>query len=126
MSKIKAVEKKSLENFVKEGRKYGIGLLIVSQRPADINTTIMSQCNNIISLKVTNDRDKSAVAAMLTDSLVGIVEMLPNLDVGECIVVRDAIMLPSKILLEKPIENPKARQLILGIVGVTELRLYLI
>ena len=111
MSKMKAVEKKSLEIFekiAKEGRKYGIGLLIVSQRPAELNTTIMSQCNNIVSLKVTNDRDKSAVAAMLTDSLVGIVEMLPNLDVGECIVVGDAIMLPSKIILDKPNEKPKS------------------
>lgn len=111
MSKMKAVEKKSLDIFekiAKEGRKYGIGLLIVSQRPAELNTTIMSQCNNIVSLKVTNDRDKSAVAAMLTDSLVGIVEMLPNLDVGECVVVGDAIMLPSKIILDKPKEKPKS------------------
>lgn len=111
MSKMKVVEKKSLEIFekiAKEGRKYGIGLLIVSQRPAELNTTIMSQCNNIVSLKVTNDRDKSAVAAMLTDSLVGIVEMLPNLDVGECVVVGDAIMLPSKIILDKPNEKPKS------------------
>lgn len=111
MSKMKAVEKKSLEIFekiAKEGRKYGIGLLIVSQRPAELNTTILSQCNNIVSLKVTNDRDKSAVAAMLTDSLVGIVEMLPNLDVGECVVVGDAIMLPSKIILDKPKEKPKS------------------
>lgn len=111
MSKMKAVEKKSLEIFekiAKEGRKYGIGLLIVSQRPAELNTTILSQCNNIVSLKVTNDRDKSAVAAMLTDSLVGIVEMLPNLDVGECVVVGDAIMLPSKIVLDKPKEKPKS------------------
>lgn len=111
MSKMKAVEKKSLEIFekiAKEGRKYGIGLLIISQRPAELNTTIMSQCNNIVSLKVTNDRDKSAVAAMLTDSLVGIVEMLPNLDVGECVVVGDAIMLPSKIILDKPKEKPKS------------------
>lgn len=111
MSKMKAIEKKSLEIFekiAKEGRKYGIGLLIVSQRPAELNTTIMSQCNNIVSLKVTNDRDKSAVAAMLTDSLVGIVEMLPNLDVGECVVVGDAIMLPSKIILDKPTEKPKS------------------
>lgn len=111
MSKMKAVEKKSLEIFekiAKEGRKYGIGLLIVSQRPAELNTTIMSQCNNIVSLKVINDIDKSAVAAMLTDSLVGIVEMLPNLDVGECVVVGDAIMLPSKIILDKPKEKPKS------------------
>lgn len=111
MSKMRSVEKKSLEIFekiAKEGRKYGIGLLIVSQRPAELNTTIISQCNNIVSLKVINDRDKSAVAAMLTDSLVGIVEMLPNLDVGECVVVGDAIMLPSKIILDKPEEKPKS------------------
>ena len=110
-SKMKAVEKKSLEIFekiAKEGRKYGIGLLIISQRPAELNTTIMSQCNNIVSLKITNDRDKTAVAAMLTDSLVGIVEMLPNLDVGECVVVGDAIMLPAKIILDKPKEKPKS------------------
>ena len=80
--------------------------MIVSQRPAELNTTIISQCNNIISLKITNDRDKSAVSAMLTDSLVGIVDTLPNLDVGECIAVGDAIKLPVKILLDKPQEEP--------------------
>lgn len=110
-SKMKAVEKKSLEIFEKiskEGRKYGVSLVIVSQRPAELNPTIISQCNNIISLKITNDRDKSAVATMLTDSLVGLVEILPNLDVGECIVIGDSIKLPTKILLDKPKEEPKS------------------
>ena len=111
MTKMKSVERKSLEIFesiAKEGRKYGIGLVIVSQRPSELNNTIVSQCNNIISLKITNDRDKSAVANMLTDSLVGLVDLLPNLDIGECIVVGDAIMLPSKILLDKPTELPRS------------------
>lgn len=111
MSKMRSVERKSLEIFEKiskEGRKYGMALLIVSQRPAELNTTIISQCNNIVSLKITNDRDKSAVAAMLTDSLVGLVDTLPNLDVGECIVVGDSIKLPTKIILDKPIEEPKS------------------
>lgn len=110
-SKMKSADKKSLEIFesiAKEGRKYGIGLVIISQRPSELNNTIISQCNNIISLKVTNDRDKSAVANMLTDSLVGLVDLLPNLDVGECIVVGDAIMLPSKILLDEPHEKPRS------------------
>ena len=109
MSNMRLAEKKSLEIFEKiskEGRKYGIALLIVSQRPAELNTTIISQCNNIISLKITNDRDKRAVASMLTDSLVGLVDSLPNLDVGECVVVGDAIKLPVKILLDKPNEEP--------------------
>lgn len=109
MSSMRLAEKKSLEIFEKiskEGRKYGIALLIVSQRPAELNTTIISQCNNIISLKITNDRDKRAVASMLTDSWVGLVDSLPNLDVGECVVVGDAIKLPVKILLDKPNEEP--------------------
>lgn len=109
MSSMRLAEKKSLEIFEKiskEGRKYGIALLIVSQRPAELNTTIISQCNNIISLKITNDRDKRAVASMLTDSLVGLVDSLPNLDVGECVVVGDAIKLPVKILLDKSNEEP--------------------
>lgn len=109
MSSMRLAEKKSLEIFEKiskEGRKYGIALLIVSQRPAELNTTIISQCNNIVSLKITNDRDKRAVASMLTDSLVGLVDSLPNLDVGECVVVGDAIKLPVKILLDKPNEEP--------------------
>lgn len=110
-SKLKAVEKKSLEIFekiAKEGRKYGIGLLVVSQRPSELNTTIFSQCNNILSLKITNDRDKNAVSNMLTDSLSGLTDMLPNLDKGECIVVGDSIMLPSKIILDIPEEEPKS------------------
>lgn len=110
-TKLKAGENKSLEIFEKiskEGRKYGVSLVIVSQRPAELNSTIISQCNNIISLKITNDRDKSAIATMLTDSLVGLVETLPNLDVGECIVIGDSIKLPTKIILDKPKEEPKS------------------
>lgn len=110
-TKMKAVENKSLEIFekiAKEGRKYGVSLVIVSQRPAELNSTIISQCNNIVCLKITNDRDKSAVAAMLTDSLAGLIETLPNLDVGECIVIGDSIKLPTKIILDKPKEEPKS------------------
>lgn len=128
MEKMRSVERKSLEIFEKiskEGRKYGIALVIVSQRPAELNTTIISQCNNIISLKVTNERDKGAVAAMMTDSLVGLVDMLPNLDVGECIVVGDAIKLPTKILLDEPKETPKSSTIDFGIDGTTERILFM-
>lgn len=110
-SKLKAIEKKSLEIFekiAKEGRKYGIGLLIISQRPAELNTTIFSQCNNLLCLKVSNDRDRGVIKSMLMDSLSGLTDILPNLDMGECIAVGDAIMLPSKILLDKPKEPPRS------------------
>lgn len=110
-SKLKSIEKKSLDIFekiAKEGRKYGIGLLIVSQRPAELNTTIFSQCNNLLCLKISNDRDRSVVKSMLMDSLAGLTDILPNLDIGESIAVGDAIMLPSKIILDKPQEPPKS------------------
>ncbi|OPG16960.1 ATP-binding protein [Ferroacidibacillus organovorans] len=106
---ISALERKSLENFeriAKEGRKYGVGLLVVSQRPSDVSTTILSQCNNIISLRLTNDRDKSVVTSLLPDSLGGILDILPGLEVGEAVVVGDATLLPTRILLNRPKHPP--------------------
>ena len=103
-----AVQKQALHNFeriAKEGRKYGISILAVSQRPADVSKTILSQCNNFIVLRLTNEKDKSVIKNLLPDSLKSTLEFLPLLDVGEALVVGDAILLPSKILLDKPSEE---------------------
>ncbi len=99
------VQKQALYNFeriAKEGRKYGVSILAVSQRPADVSKTILSQCNNFIVLRLTNERDKNVVKNLLPDSLKNTLEGLPLLDVGEALVVGDAILLPSKITLDKP------------------------
>jgi len=104
-------ERKSLENFeriAKEGRKYGVGLFIVSQRPSDVSTTILSQCNNIISLRLTNERDKSVVKNLLPDTLGGLLDVLPGLEVGEAVVVGDSTLLPTRIILNKPKHPPKS------------------
>lgn len=90
----------------------------VSQGAAELNTAILSQCNNIVSLKVTDDKDKFAVEAMLTDLLVRIVEMLPNLDVGECLVVRDAICYILKSFWIGRRKNKRVQRLIFGIVAM--------
>jgi len=103
------LERKALENFeriAKEGRKYGVGLLIVSQRPSDVSTTILSQCNNIISLRLSNDSDKSVVKGLMPDSLSGLLEILPGLEIGEAIIVGDAVLLPTRIVLNKPTYKP--------------------
>lgn len=102
------VQKQALYNFeriAKEGRKYGVSLLVVSQRPADVSKTILSQCNNFVVLRLTNEKDKGVIKSLLPDSLKSTIEFLPLLDVGEALVVGDAILLPSKILLDKPAEN---------------------
>ena len=102
------VQQQALYNFeriAKEGRKYGVSLMAVSQRPSDISKTILSQCNNFIVLRLTNENDKSVVKNLLPDALRGSIEMLPLLDVGEAFVVGDAILLPSRILLDEPEED---------------------
>ncbi|MDD5095359.1 MAG: ATP-binding protein [Dehalococcoidia bacterium] len=104
-----AATKRALDTFeriAKEGRKYGFSLLVVSQRPSDVSKTILSQCNNFIALRLTNEQDQSAVKSVMPDSMAGIAEILPLLDIGEAIVLGDAILLPSRIKLDKPIAKP--------------------
>lgn len=104
-----AVTKRALDTFeriAKEGRKYGFALLVVSQRPSDVNKTILSQCNNFIALRLTNEQDQSAVKSVMPDSMAGIADVLPLLDIGEAIVLGDSILLPSRIKLDKPKATP--------------------
>ena len=103
------VEQRAIENFekiAKEGRKYGVALLIVSQRPSDVSATILSQCNNVISLRLTNADDQSTVRKLMPESLEGLMDTLPILDIGEALVVGDAVLLPSRIRIHPPKEKP--------------------
>lgn len=105
------MEKRALENFeriAKEGRKYGVGLMVVSQRPSDVSTTILSQCSNIISLRLANKTDQAVVRQLLPESLEGLMEVLPTLDVGEAVVVGDATLLPTRIKMSKPKHEPRS------------------
>ena len=75
-----AVQKQALYNFeriAKEGRKYGVSILAVSQRPADVSKTILSQCNNFVVLRLTNEKDKGVIKNLLPDSLKSTIEFLP-------------------------------------------------
>jgi len=83
--------------IAKEGRKYGITLMIISQRPSDVNTGILSQCNNILTLRLTNINDQEVVKKLMPDSMNGLVEQLPLLSIGELIAIGDSVVLPLKI-----------------------------
>lgn len=103
------LSRQSLTNFErisKEGRKYGVALFVVSQRPSDVSTTVLSQCNNIISLRLTNERDMSVVRNLLPESISALLDVLPSLEVGEAVVVGDATMLPTRIVLNIPKYKP--------------------
>lgn len=104
-----AVQRQALgafERIAKEGRKYGFSLLVVSQRPSDVSRTILSQCNNFLSLRLTNDADQGVIKRLMPDSLAGLTSVLPLLDTGEALMLGDAVLLPSRIKLDLPTVVP--------------------
>lgn len=100
--------KKSIERIAKEGRKYGLSLMVVSQRPSEVSETIFSQCSNFIALRLTNRVDQNYIKALLPDSSSSLVDLLPSLNQGEAFVVGDSVIIPSLVQLPKPDPEPKS------------------
>ena len=104
-----AVAVEIFERIAKEGRKYGIGLVVISQRPSEVNRTVLSQCNNVIAMRLTNGDDQSVIKRLLPDSLGSFGDLLPVLDVGEALVVGDASLLPTRIRISEPAMKPDSQ-----------------
>ncbi|KKA10064.1 hypothetical protein VP02_01625 [Pseudomonas ogarae] len=96
------------ERIAKEGRKYGVSLVVISQRPSEVNKTMLSQCSNFVSMRLTNAEDQGVIKRLLPDSLGGFSDILPTLDTGEALVVGDASLLPSRIRIDEPINKPNS------------------
>jgi uncharacterized protein len=94
-----------VQRVVKEGRKFGIGAMIVSQRPSEVDDTILSQCGTFIALRLSNSTDQSNVKASLPDNLAGVVESLPVLRTGEAIITGEAARLPIRCRIALPDEQ---------------------
>lgn len=99
---------KSFERIAKEGRKYGVGLTVISQRPAEVNRTVLSQCNNFVAMRLTNAEDQAVIRRLMPDTLGGFAELLPILDIGEALVVGDSAILPSRIRIAEPTKRPNS------------------
>jgi len=91
----------AIRRLAKEGRKYGIGLMLVSQRPNEVEATVLSQCNSWIILRITNDADRQHVRSILPDSLSGLTKILSGLRRREAIFVGQATLLPSRVLVKR-------------------------
>jgi len=89
----------AIRRIAKEGRKYGIGLFLVSQRPSEVESTVLSQCNSWIVLRITNEADREHVRGVLPDSMAGLTKMLSGLRRQEAVFVGQAAMLPSRIMI---------------------------
>lgn len=93
---------RAVRRIAKEGRKYGVGMMIVSQRPSEIDATILSQCGTMFAMRLTNDLDRGHITSAASDNLKGLFEMLPILRIGEAIIVGEAVSLPVRTLISPP------------------------
>jgi hypothetical protein len=91
-----------VQRIVKEGRKYGIGAMIVSQRPSEINSTILSQCGTFFALRLSNSTDRGHITSAISDNLEGLTGMLPILKTGEALIIGEAVQLPMRTNIHAP------------------------
>lgn len=91
----------SIERIAKEGRKYGVTLLLSSQRPSEISETIFSQCSNFLAMRLTNPTDQSYVARLLPDTLGNLCDKLPTLGAGEALLIGESVVMPSLIKVQR-------------------------
>lgn len=101
--------RKSIERIAKEGRKYGISLMVVSQRPSEVSDTIFAQCNNFIALRLTNTTDQLYIKNLLPNNTNAIADVLPTLQPGQCLIVGDASPIPAIVQLDKPNPEPQSK-----------------
>jgi len=92
----------AVRRIAREGRKYGMGIMLVSQRPSDIDSSILSQCGTIVAMRLSNAKDRNHVKAAATDNLEGLFATLPVLRTGEAVIVGEAVSIPMRTLVAPP------------------------
>jgi uncharacterized protein len=97
---------RTLSMIAKEGRKYGTGLMLITQRPSEIDSAILSQCGSIVALRMTNGTDRSRVSSAVPDDLGGLVDQLPSLRTGEGIFLGEVMPIPSRVRIRKALNKP--------------------
>jgi uncharacterized protein len=94
--------------ITREGRKYGVGLLMVTQRPSELPETALAQCGTLIALRLTNGKDQGQIRSALPDNVTGLADVLPSLRTGEAVVSGEAIVLPVRTTIDEPDPYPEA------------------
>lgn len=103
--------KRSIERIAKEGRKYGVTLLLASQRPSEISETIFSQCSNFVAMRLTNPVDQGYVKKLLPDSLGSLIDKMTSLKQGEALLVGESIVLPSIVKIDLCEDKPSSNDI---------------
>ncbi len=103
-----AGSRKSMERIAKEGRKYGVGLAVISQRPHEVSETVLAQCGTFICLRITNPDDQGYVGSLVPESEGDLVSLLAGLGRGEALVLGEAVPLPTRVQFDKPSPAPNS------------------
>jgi len=103
-----AGSRKSMERIAKEGRKYGVGLGIVSQRPHEVSETVLAQCGTFICLRITNPADQEYIRKLVPESEGDLVDVLAGLGRGEALILGEAVPLPTRLQFERPNPTPNS------------------
>ncbi|HVI39283.1 MAG TPA: ATP-binding protein [Anaerovoracaceae bacterium] len=104
----KSISSRAVQAIAKEGRKYGVGLALVTQRPSELDETVLSQCGTIIALRMNNAKDRGHIRAAIQDELQTMVDLLPSLRTGEGIISGEGVKIPSRIQFYKLANAPKS------------------
>ncbi|MBI5033277.1 MAG: DUF853 family protein [Chloroflexi bacterium] len=103
-----AGSRKSMERIAKEGRKYGVGLAVVSQRPHEVSETVLAQCGTFICLRITNPDDQTYVKSLVPESEGDLVSVLAGLGRGEAFILGEAVPLPTRVQFKEPSPAPNS------------------
>ncbi len=101
--------KKAISRIAKEGRKYGVSLCMITQRPAELDPTILSQCNTIFSMRLTNERDQDILRAGISDAAASLLEFMSTMGTGEAITFGEGVALPTRIKFDMLAEDEMPR-----------------
>lgn len=98
--------KTAVERVAKEGRKYGVSAMIVSQRPSELSETVLAQCNSFVAMRLSNPEDQNYVAKVVSDHFASLIQMLPILRPGEAFIIGDSVIMPMRTLVNMPDPQP--------------------
>ncbi|WP_316839281.1 ATP-binding protein [Pedobacter gandavensis] len=102
-----SISSRTVQTIAKEGRKYGVGLLLATQRPSEIDETVLSQCGTLIALRMNNSKDRSHIRSAIQDELQTMIDLLPSLRTGEALISGEAVKIPSRVKFYKANQNVK-------------------
>lgn len=103
-----SISSRTVRSIAKEGRKYGVGLMLITQRPSELDETVLSQLGTLIALRMTNSNDRGHVGSAMPDDLNDLVTLLPSLRTGEGLIMGEAVKIPSRVKFDKIAYAPKS------------------